>query len=207
MSRRPILLGPAPRPAVPRRARRRRNVRLVADVGLSLVPVFVVEILTGLVLFAFGHGLAPKNAPWAAHVFDFLASTNLLVIQDISFQTDVHVWAGYLTCWTIALKAWGSWPTLIGWWPRRLSPPRLVAEKAAAWSLLALAPASYVTGLALTLRPMHLANPLLRDLHLWVSALLLLPLTWHAIRFLPTGLKVFWVQLKRLGAAPAHPSL
>jgi hypothetical protein len=169
-------------------------------VGLSLVPVFAVEILTGLVLFAFGHGLAPKNAPWAAHVFDFLASTNLLVIQDISFQTDVHVWAGYLTVWTIALKAWASWPTLLGWLPRRFSPSRLAFEKSVSWALLALAPASYLTGLTLTWRPMSHSYPLLRDLHLWVSALLLLPLAWHVIRFLPLGLKVFWLQLKRIGA-------
>jgi hypothetical protein len=45
----------------PRVARPRRHVRLVADLGLTLLPVLLVETLTGLVLFLAGHGLAPKG--------------------------------------------------------------------------------------------------------------------------------------------------
>jgi len=63
-----------------------RRVRLVADLGLALLPVLAVETLTGLVLFLFAHGLTPKGSAWAGHVFDLLAAAHLLVIQDISFQ-------------------------------------------------------------------------------------------------------------------------
>ena len=174
-----------------------RRVRLVADLGLALLPVLAVETLTGLVLFLFAHGLTPKGSAWAGHVFDLLAAAHLLVIQEISFQTDVHVWVGYLTTWTLALKAWASWPTLIGWCPRRFSAERLRAEKVAASALLALAPASYLSGITLALRLFPLHVPIVRDVHLWVSVLLIPPLAWHMIRFFPEGLKVFSVQVDR----------
>ena len=178
-----------------------RRVRLVADLGMSLLPGLGVETLTGLVLFLFGHGLAPKDVPGAVdlfnRLFNLLARTKLLFVQDITFQTDLHVWVGYLTTGVIALKAWVSWPTLLEWRPPRFGPTRLVLEKAAAWSLLALGPASYLTGLALSFRlwPLHASS--LRDVHLWVSIALVLPLAWHICRFFPTGLKVLTVQARR----------
>lgn len=175
-----------------------RRVRLVADLGLFLLPALVVETLTGLVLFAFAHGLAPKGSAWADAVFEFLAQNNLLTLQDIGFQTDVHVWAGYLTIWAIALKAWASWPTLRGWHPRRFSALRFNLEKAAAWALLTLAPASYLTGTAIALRLFRFHDRFISNLHLWVSLLLLPVLAWHILRFLPLGLKVLRVQLKLL---------
>jgi hypothetical protein len=176
-------------------------VRLVADLGLSLLPVLAIEILTGLVLFMFAHGLIPKGSAIAGRIFNALASANLLVVQDITFQTDVHVWAGYLSVWLIALKALASWPTLVGWWPRRLIPSRRRIEKALAWSVLILAPTSYVTGLALTVRPyapLLFSYRIWRDAHLWSSALLLLPLAWHVWRFFPTAIRVLTVQLRRV---------
>ncbi len=180
-----------------RRTARRspRPVRVIADLGLILLPVLLAETLTGLVLFAFAHGLTPKDSAWAAKVFVTLASANLLVVQDITFQTDVHVWVGYLTTWAIALKAVASWQTLVGWWPSRLGPARLAFEKVAAASVLVLGPASYLTGVALTVRHLPRTEHLVRDVHLWVSALLVVPLAWHVVRFLPTGLRIFRVQL------------
>ncbi len=172
-------------------------MRLVADVGLALLPVLVVETLTGLILFLFAHGLTPKESAWAGYVFNLLASANLLVIQDISFQTDVHVWVGYLTTWAILLKAWASWPTLTGWWPRRFSRLRRLVEKAAASSVLLLGPASYLSGIALELRLLPREERTMRDLHLWVSALLILALAWHLVRFFPEGIRVFAVQIRR----------
>jgi hypothetical protein len=172
----------------------RRFVRLVADLGLSLLPVLGIEILTGLILFLFAHGLTPKGSALAARIFNALASANLLVVQDVTFQTDVHVWVGYLTVWLIALKAWASWPTLIGWWPRKFSPSRQLLEKT-------LASASYLTGLALTVRlygTFLFAARIWRDAHLWSSGLLLLPLAWHVWRFLPTAARVALVQVRRL---------
>jgi hypothetical protein len=176
----------------------RRQVRLVADLGLLLLPALAVETFTGLLLFAFRQGLIPKGGPGAQAIFDFLAANHLLALQDISFQTGLHVWAGYLTVWALLWKAWASWPTLVGWWPRRFSPGRLAAEKAAAWALLALAPASYTTGLALMLRRPDLPYGRLHDLHLWVSLALLVPLGWHVWRFFPTGLRILTVQLRQM---------
>ncbi len=180
-------------------------MRLVADVGLVLLPVLVIETLTGLVLFLFAHGLTPKESAWAGYVFSLLASANLLVIQDISFQTDVHVWVGYLTTWAILLKAWASWPTLTGWWPRRFSRIRRVVEKAIASSILILAPASYLSGVALALRLLPREERALRDLHLWVSALLILPLAWHLVRFFPEGIRVLRVQCRRATLTTGGP--
>jgi hypothetical protein len=176
-------------------------VRLVSDLGLALLPSLAAEILTGLVLFVFAYGLMPKGAPWAQAIFDGLAAANLLFLQDVPFQTDVHVWVGYLSCGVLALKIWASWPTLLGWWPRRFSTPRLAAEKLAAVSLLVFATASYLTGLALTVRPPLFHDRTLRDVHLVVSALLLVPLAWHLIRFLATSLRVVAVQIRRLRQA------
>ena len=176
----------------------RRRVRLVADLGLALLPVLLVETLTGLVLFLFAHGLTPRGSGLATTVFNFLAANNLLVIQDISFQTDVHVWAGYLTTWTVALKAWSSWPTLTGWWPRRFSASRLKIEKFAAWSVRVLAPTSYVSGIAVALRLFRLQDRLLLNAHLWVSLALLVPLGWHVWRYFPEGLRVLSVQLRQV---------
>lgn len=199
-----IVAPPAPvailpnRLVVSRRAPRRR-VRLVADLGLALLPILATEILTGLVLFVFAYGLMPKGAPWAQAVFDWLAAANLLFLQDVPFQTDVHVWVGYLTCWVVALKIWASWPTLLNWSPRRFSLPRVAAEKLAAVALLVLAAASYLTGLALAVRLPWFHDRTLRDVHLVVSALLLVPLAWHLVRFLATSLRVVSVQVKRFG--------
>lgn len=179
---------------------RRRRARLVADLGLALLPVLAIEILTGLVLFLFAHGLVPRGEGWAQAIFDGLAAANLLVLQDVPFQTDVHVWVGYLTCWLVALKIWASWPTLVGWWPRRFSLPRLAGEKLAAGSLLVLASAAYLTGVALTLRPVPFPRGALRDVHLVVSALLLVPLAWHLARFLSLSQRIAAVQLARLRA-------
>ena len=190
----------------PRVARPRRHVRLVADLGLTLLPVLLVETLTGLMLFLAGHGLAPKGTAWGRDVFDWLAATNLLALQDMSFQTDLHVWVGYLTVWTIAWKIWASWPTLIGWWPRRYTPSRRAVEKVMAWSLLVLAPASYLSGTALDLRLLPHVARAVRDVHLIVSALFVVPFAWHVWRFLPTGLKVLWVQLKHLLPRHSHPA-
>jgi hypothetical protein len=128
----------------------RRQVRLVADLGLLLLPALAVETFTGLLLFAFRQGLIPKGGPGAQAIFDFLAANHLLALQDISFQTGLHVWAGYLTVWALLWKAWASWPALVGWWPRRFSPGRLAAEKAAAWALLALADPTFPTGACTT---------------------------------------------------------
>lgn len=171
-------------------------MRLIADLGLSLLLALIVETMTGSILFLFAHGLTPKGSAWSAYVFNALASSNLLVIQDISFQTDLHVWAGYLSTGAIVLKAWASWPTLTGWWPHRLSPARLTFEKTAAWALLILGPASYLTGLALVWRPFLRYDPTIRNAHLWVSLALVVALGRHVWRFFPTGLKVFWVQLR-----------
>ena len=168
----------------------------MADLGLALLPVLFVETLTGLVLFLFAHGLTPGGSGWAATAFDFLAANNLLIVQDISFQTDVHVWAGYLTTWTVLLKAWSSWPTLTGWWPRRFTPERMKAEKAAAWALLALAPASYLSGIAVALRWLPRDDRLALNLHLWVSLALLAPLGWHVWRYFPEGCRVLSVQVR-----------
>lgn len=201
-----LTAGASVTPGFPRRAPR-RQVRLVADLGLALLPVLGVETLTGLVLFLFAHGLTPKGSPWAGRVFTFLAQNNLLVIQDISFQTDVHVWIGYLTTWTILLKAWASWPTLTGWWPRRFSPSRLANEKAAAWALLILAPASYLSGIALALRFFPVGDRAIENVHLWVSAALLLPLGWHVWRFFPEGLRVLSVQVRHGFALRRGPVL
>ncbi len=177
----------------------KRQVRLVADLGLFLLPVLAVETVTGGVLFLFAHSLTPKGSAIAARVFDVLASMNLIFLQDVTFQTDVHVWIGYLTAVFIVAKALASWPTLTGWWPRRFSLPRQTAEKGLAWILLILAPTSYVTGLALTLRPnvfLPVSQHLLRDAHLWSSALLLAPLGWHVWRFVPSATRVLMVQLR-----------
>ncbi len=171
----------------------------MADLGLALLPALLVETLTGVILFLFAHGLTPKGSAWAAAVFEFLAAHDLLVVQDISFQTDVHVWAGYLTTWTLALKAWQSWPTLTGWFPRRFSPSRLRAEKAAAWALLVLGPASYLSGVAVALRWFPLQDRLALNVHLWVSVALVAPLAWHVWRYFPEGIRVLSVQLRRSG--------
>ncbi len=176
-------------------------MRLVADLGLTLLPILGIEILTGLILFLFAHGLTPKGSALAARIFNALASANLLVVQDVTFQTDVHVWVGYLTVWLIALKAWASWPTLIGWWPRKFSPSRQLIEKTLAWSILVFASTSYLTGLALTVRPYGtflISARIWRDAHLWTSGLLLLPLAWHVWRFLPTATRVALVQVRRI---------
>jgi hypothetical protein len=176
-------------------------VRLVADVGLCLLPFLVAEILTGLVLFLFAHGLTPNGTELGGEIFNALASADLLYLQDITFQTDVHVWAGYLSAGLIALKVLASWPTLVGWRPRRFGPSRRIVEKALAWALLALALTCYVTGLALTARPdapLLLSSRSWRDLHLWSSALLVVPLAWHVWRFYPTAIRVLTVQLRRL---------
>jgi hypothetical protein len=167
-------------------------------VGLFLLPVLLVETVTGALLFAFGRGIVPKGSEWAQAVFDFLAAHNLLQLQDIGFQTDLHVWVGYLTAWAILLKAIASWPTLVGWWPRRFAPLHLLIEKAAAWGLLVLAPASYLTGTALALHFVSLREHLVHDLHLYTSALLVLVLAWHVWHFLPTGLRVMAVQVRHL---------
>jgi len=127
-------------------------VRLIADLGLVLLVALGLESVTGIVLFAFAHGLTPKGSTWAAKVFDLLVALNLLVVQDLSFQTDLHVWVGYLSAGVVALKAIASWPTLTGWWPRRFRPRRLALEKLLAWSLFVLAPLSYATGLVLAFR-------------------------------------------------------
>ncbi|MGH2458969.1 MAG: hypothetical protein ACRDIY_08890 [Chloroflexota bacterium] len=173
-----------------------RHVRLVADLGLTLLPALAIETLTGAVLFLFAHGLTPRGSGWATATFNFLAANNLLVLQDISFQTDVHVWAGYLTTWALVLKAWNSWPTLTGWWPRRFSRSRLATEKAAAWALLVLAPASYLSGIAVALRWLPLQDRLALNVHLWVSVALLAPLGWHIWRYFPEGLRVLTVQIR-----------
>lgn len=178
--------------------RPRRHVRLVADLGLVLLPVLIIETLTGMVLFLFAHGLTPGESRWAAAAFNFLAANNLLVLQDISFQTDAHVWAGYLTTWAIALKALSSLPTLTGWWPRRFSPSRLKLEKAAAWSVLVLAPASYLSGIAVALRLLRFQDRLLLNAHLWISLALLIPLGWHVWRYFPEGTRVLTVQVRHL---------
>jgi hypothetical protein len=185
---------------VTRRPDGRRLVRIVADLGLSLVPVLILEILTGVVLFLFAHGLTPRGSAIAGRIFNALASSNLLFIQDVTFQTDVHVWVGYLSTWAIALKAWASWPTLIGWWPRRFGSVRRTWEKTMSWLVLVLAPTCYLTGLALTLRPtpaLYTSMRLVRDAHLWSSALLLVPLGWHVWRFLPIAIRVVTTQLRR----------
>jgi hypothetical protein len=191
-------------PSAARPDRLRRHVRLVADVGLGLLPPLLVELLTGLVLFAFGHRLTPTDEAWAGQVFLFLAAHHLLVLQDISFQTDLHVWAGYLSIWAIALKAYVSWPTLRGWWPRGYSPTRRSLEKALAWVVLVSGPLSYVTGLGLLLRHVPFGSANLREIHLWVSAAFSLSLGWHLIRFLPLGLRVLVVQVRQLGSSRAH---
>lgn len=178
--------------------KRTRNVRLVADVGLFILPGLTIEILTGLILFAIGRGLVPSNAAWAQSAFHFLAAHNLVQVQDIGFQTNLHVWVGYLTTWAIGLKAIASWPTLRGWWPRKFAPFHLVIEKSAAWGLLVLAPASYLTGAAISLHLIPFHSRLVRDVHLWVSVLLLVVFAWHVWQFFPTGMKVLWVQLRRI---------
>jgi hypothetical protein len=179
-----------------------RFVRLVADLGLLLLPVLTVEILTGLILFLFAHGLTPKDSRLAARIFNLLASSRLLFVQDITFQTDAHVWVGYLTVWTVGLKAVASWPTLTGWWPKRFSPSRRVLEKTMAGLVLLLVPVCYATGLVLTVQPYStvlLSRRTWRDAHLWVSILLLVPLAWHVWRFLPVAIRVATVQLRRIG--------
>jgi hypothetical protein len=179
-------------------------VRTVADVGLALLPGLGVETLTGGILFVFAHGLSPKESILANQLFAALASANLIFLQDITFQTDVHVWLGYVTCGVVGLKAWASWPTLLGWRPKRFSPTRHHVEKVLAWSLLALVVACYLTGLALTVRSYLspvIAWRLVRDAHLWTSALLLVPLSWHLWRFLGVAVRVVTVQLR--GSRPA----
>jgi hypothetical protein len=168
-----------------------------------LLPVLCVEILTGLVLFLFAHGLTPKESHLAGRIFNLLASARLLFVQDITFQTDAHVWVGYLTVWIVALKAATSWPTLTGWWPRRLSPSRRVVEKSMAVLVLILVPLSYATGLILTVQPyssLVLSRHTWRDAHLWISVALLVPLAWHVWRFLPVAIRVATVQVRRLAA-------
>jgi hypothetical protein len=175
-----------------------RHVRLVADLGLLLGPILAVETVTGGVLFLFAHALTPKGSAAAALIFDALVSAQLLFLQDVTFHTDLHVWVGDVSTVVIVAKALASWPTLTTWWPGRFTPARLTAEKAMAWMLLVLAPTSYVTGLALTLRPyvvLPFSHDLWREAHLWSSALLIVPLAWHVWRFTPTALRVLSVQL------------
>jgi hypothetical protein len=129
----------------------------------------------------------------------------LLFVQDITFQTDAHVWVGYLTVWAVVFKAFASWPTLTGWWPRRFSPSRRVLEKTMAWVVLVLVPLCYVTGLILTVQPYStilLPRRAWRDAHLWTSILLLVPLAWHVWRFLPTAMRVGTNQLRRMVRGP-----
>ncbi|MGH7861293.1 MAG: hypothetical protein ACREOS_03540, partial [Candidatus Dormibacteraceae bacterium] len=83
-----------------------------------------------------------------------------------------------------------------GWWPRRFSKSRLTIEKAAAWALLVLAPASYATGIAVALRWLPPRDRLVLDAHLWVSLALLLPLGWHVWRYFPEGIRVLTVQVR-----------
>jgi len=42
------------------------------------------------------------------------------------------------------------------------------------------------------------------DLHLWLSVLLIVPLAWHVYRYLPTGLRIFWIQIKRSFVQVSH---
>ncbi len=189
----------APPSREPRRFGRRR-VRLVADLGLALVLVLAVEVGTGVVLFAVAHGLTPKGSAWANRLFVALATANLLVLQDVPFQADVHVWTGYLSTAVVVLKGWASWPTLIGWRPRGWTAARLTLEKGLAGAILVLAPASYLSGIALAMAPHLLSLHLLRDVHLGVSALLVPPLLWHLGRFLPIGLKVARIQARHTWA-------
>lgn len=186
-------------PGYPRALRPRpgRHVRLVADLGLALLVTLALETLTGLVLFLFAHGLTPRGSAWAAAAFSFLARNNLLMLQDISFQTDVHVWIGYVTTAVIAVKGVAAWPALTGWRPRRFSAARLVIEKGVAWAVIVLAPASYLTGIALALHWLPFENRAVLDLHLWVSAALVLLLGWHVWRFFPEGIRVMTVQIRR----------
>ena len=182
----------------------RRRPRLVSDLGLGLLLPLAIEVLTGFILFVFLNHLIPRDAPWEGQLFQWLADRNLLYLQDVGYQTDLHVYVGYASLLVVAAKAAASWPTLRGWWPRRFSPGRLQFEKAMAWGVLIFAPASYVSGVATVLRPFRRGQGIILDLHLWLSILLIVPLAWHIYRFLPTGLRIFWIQIKRSFLQGSH---
>ncbi len=183
----------------------RRHPRLVGDLGLALLLPLLIEAVTGFILFVFLNRLLPRDAPWEGQLFQWLVDRNLLYLQDIGFQTDTHVYVGYASLLVVIAKAVVSWPTLRGWWPKRFGPNRLQFEKAMSWGVLIFGPASYLSGLALELRPFHRQQSFLLDLHLWLSILLIVPLAWHICRFLPTGLRIFWVQIKRTVTPRPHP--
>ena len=182
----------------------RRHPRLVSDLGLGLLLPLAIEILTGMILAVFLNRLIPRDAPWEGQLFQWLADRNLLYLQDVGYQTDLHVYAGYASMFLVVAKAAASWPTLRGWWPKQFGPGRLQFEKSMAWAVLIFGLASYLSGIATVLRPFRRGQGIILDLHLWLSVLLIVPLAWHVYRYLPTGLRIFWIQIKRSFVQVSH---
>ncbi|MBI3966720.1 MAG: DUF4405 domain-containing protein [Chloroflexi bacterium] len=158
--------------------------------GLLLLPLIVIDALTGLVLWIFFDLRLRLPDDAARAVLAVLSALRLPHFLDQPVQADIHIWVGLVSIPLLVVKSWATWPMLRHWRPPRTDDLDRALDRALAWAMPVLFAAIFVSGLLVYVRWTPGGRDFWLESHLWLSFLAVVPILYHLWRYLPLALRV-----------------